>query len=235
MFEIKTDSSKCVSLIEGSAFLDQTIHDSWEYADLSFESGKIYGIISEYRQGCMYLSYLLGGKVDFGDLQIYYNDKKIEKEYLSLISWNLEPSHEKYRNKAVKKSIEKMIQKSNCEDSFEEIAEKFILTKPRYNRKLFQLSGERWRASAALGYAAGKHIFYAPYETSQFYYQMSRQGLIKILRNLTDSGSMVLLPASSDVFLKHIVDECVYLDREYDIDVLARLYSAMYCKGNWIK
>ena len=59
MFEIKTDSSKCVSLIEGSAFLDQTIHDSWEYADLSFESGKIYGIISEYRQGCMYLSYLL--------------------------------------------------------------------------------------------------------------------------------------------------------------------------------
>lgn len=183
----------------------------------------------------MYLSYLLGGKVDFGDLQIYYNDKKIEKEYLSLISWNLEPSHEKYRNKAVKKSIEKMIQKSNCEDSFEEIAEKFILTKPRYNRKLFQLSGERWRASAALGYAAGKHIFYAPYETSQFYYQMSRQGLIKILRNLTDSGSMVLLPASSDVFLKHIVDECVYLDREYDIDVLARLYSAMYGKGNWIK
>ena len=235
MFEIKTDSSKCVSLIEGSAFLDQTIHDSWEYADLSFESGKIYGIISEYRQGCMYLSYLLGGKVDFGDLQIYYNDKKIEKEYLSLISWNLEPSHEKYRNKAVKKSIEKMIQKSYCEDSFEEIAEKFILTKPRYNRKLFQLSGERWRASAALGYAAGKHIFYAPYETSQFYYQMSRQGLIKILRNLTDSGSMVLLPASSDVFLKHIVDECVYLDREYDIDVLARLYSAMYGKGNWIK
>ena len=234
MFEVKIDSSKCVSLIEGGAWLDKTIYDSWRYADLTFESGKIYGIISEYMQGCMYLSYLLGGRVDFGNLQIYFNKKKIEKEDLSLISWNLEPSHEKYRNKEVKKSIEKMLQKSKCEDSFEKIAEKFILTEPRYSRKLFQLSGERWRASAALGYAAGKQIFYAPYERSQFYYCMSQTGLIKVLRNLTDSGAMVLLPACSDVVLKHIVDECVYLDREYDIDSLKQLYS-MSGEENWIR
>lgn len=221
MFEIKIDSSKCISLIEGSAFLDKTVYDCWKYADLSFESGKIYGIISEYGQGCMYLSYLLGGRVDFGDLQIYCNDKKITKEYLSSISWNIEPSYEKCRTKTVKKSIEKMLRKGNCADSFAEIAKKFILTEPRYDRKLFQLSGERWRASAALGYAAGKQIFYAPYETSQFYYQMAQQELIKVLRNLTDAGAMVLLPAGSDVFLKHMVDECIYLNREYDLERLA--------------
>lgn len=205
--------------------MDKTIYDCWYYADLTFESGKIYGIISEYGLGCMYLAYLLGGRVDFGNLQIYFNKKKIKKEDLSLISWNLEPSREKYRNKEVKKSIEKMLQKGKCEDSFEKIAEKFILTEPRYSRKLFQLSGERWRASAALGYAAGKQIFYAPYETSQFYYSMSQTGLIKVLRNLTDSGAIVLLPACSDVVLKHIVDECVYLNRAYDIDSLRQLYS----------
>lgn len=236
MFEIKIDASKCVSLLEGVACLDKTVHDAWRYADLSFESGKIYGIISEYMEGCMYLSYLLGGRVDFGDLQIYLNDKKIRKEDLSLISWNLEPSHEKYRNDIVKKSIVKMLQKGKCGDSFEEIAKKFVLTEPRYDRKLFQLSGERWRASAALGYAAGKQIFYAPYNASQFYYQMTQQGLMKVLRNLTDSGSMVLLPAGSDAFLKYIVDECVYLNRgEYDIDYLRQMYSDKFGEGNWVK
>lgn len=235
MFEIKIDSSKCISLIEGSVSFDRTTYDCWKYADLSFKSGKIYGIISEYGQGCMYISYLLGGRVEPGDLQIYYNDRKITKEYLSLISWNLEPSHEKYRNETVKKSIEKMLRKGKCAYSFAEIAEKFILTEPRYNRKLYQLSGERWRASAALGYSSGKQIFYAPYETSQFYYQMARQGLIKVLRNLTDAGALVLLPAGSDTFLKHIVDECVYLNREYDIGELAALYANKFSEGNCVK
>lgn len=235
MFEIKIDSSKCVSLMDGSAYLDKMIFDSWRYADLSFESGKMYGIISEYGEGCMYLSYLLGGRVDFGDLQIYFNEKKVTRKDLFRMGWNLEPNRGKYKNKAVKKSIEEMIQKGKCEDSFEKIREKFILTEQRWNRKFFQLSGERWRASAALGYAAGKKIFYAPYKTSGFYNQLSGAGLIKVLRNLTESGALVLLPAGSDIFLKHIVDECVYLrDKEYDIDYLRQLYSDMYGRGDWI-
>lgn len=70
---------------------------------------------------------------------------------LEQTSWNLEPSHEKYKNAVVKKSIEKALLKNRCIEEFDKIAEKFILTEPRYDRKLFQLSGERWRASAALG------------------------------------------------------------------------------------
>ena len=72
---------------------------------------------------------------------------------LEISSWNLEPSNEKYRNAIVKKSIEKALIKNRCVEDFDTIAEKFILTEPRYDRKLFQLSGERWRASAALGYS----------------------------------------------------------------------------------
>lgn len=237
MFQIQIDSSGCVSLVEGTAALDKTVSDNWRYEDLSFESGKIYGLISEYGRGCMYVSYLLGGRVDFDDLRIYYNDRKITKKDLSEISWNLEPYHEKYRKRAVKQSIEKALQKGSCTDSFEQIAEKFILTEPRYDRKLFQLSGERWRASAALGYALGKQIFYAPYQTSAFYYQMAGVGLVKVLRNLTDAGALVLLPGGSDRVLRHIVDECVYLDenREYDIDYLRQLYLERCGEGNWIK
>lgn len=239
MFRIQIDSSRCVSLIAGAATLDKTFYDCWQYEDLTFESGKIYGLISEYGRGCMYVSYLLGGKVaDFDDLRIYYNDRKVTNTDLSEISWNLEPYHEKYNKYTVKKSIEKALKKGVCADSFAQIAEKFILTEPRYDRKLFQLSGERWRASAALGYASGKQIFYAPYESSSFYYQVSGGGLIKALRNLTDAGALVLLPGGLDRVLKHIVDECVYLDenREYDIDYLRQYYLEHgWGEGNWIK
>lgn len=59
MFKIQIDSLGCVSLVEGAVTLEKTVCECWRYEDVSFESGKIYGLISEYEQGCMYLSYLL--------------------------------------------------------------------------------------------------------------------------------------------------------------------------------
>lgn len=52
---IKIDSSKCAGTIAGSAFLDKTIFDIWYYKDIELQSGKIYGLVSEYGQGCIYL------------------------------------------------------------------------------------------------------------------------------------------------------------------------------------
>lgn len=235
-FEIKIDASKCTSLVEGGAFLDEKkVYDSWRFKDVSLESGKIYGLVGEYEQGPMYLSYLLGGKVDFGDLHLYCNGHEISRTMLEQVSWNLEPSNEEYRKAVVKKSIEKALHMNQCKDDFDAIAEKFILTEPRYDRKLFQLSGERWRASASLGYANRKKIYYAPYKPSKFYYQMCNSGLLKVLRELTDDGAIVLLPAGSDEFLRYIVDECIYTNREYDISGLRKLYGEMFQKEEWIK
>lgn len=235
MFNIKIDSSKCTSLIEGLHKFDKSTYDIFKYSDFSFNSGKTYGIISEYGQGCMYLSYLLGGRVEFNNLQISINDKKVVKEDLDSISWNLEPLKEKYKNEIVKKSIDKALRESSREESFDQIAEKFLLTESRYSRRFMQLSGERWRASAALGYAKEKKIFYTSYETSEFYYQMLQNGLLKALRNLRDDGAIVLLTAGSDVVLKHIVDECIYLDREYDFENLKKVYLEEFGENNWIK
>ncbi len=235
-FEIKVDSSECISLVEGVALLEgKKVYDSWRYKDIQFESGKIYGLISEYEQGAMYLSYLLGGKVDFGDLKIYCNDIELSRGDLEQISWNLEPTNEKYKSAVVKKSIVKAIQKNECIENFDAIAEKFILTEPRYDRKLFQLSGERWRASSALGYVKQKKIFYAPYKPSKFYYQMCQSGLLKALKELTASGAIVLLPVGSDDFMKCIADECIYINPEYDILELKKRYKELLDKEDWIK
>ncbi|MCI6583093.1 MAG: hypothetical protein PUB89_13835 [Oscillospiraceae bacterium] len=131
------------------------------------------------------------------------------------LSWNLEPLCSKVKNQQVKKSIQQAIVKTGCKLTFEEISEQFFLTKERNDRKFKKLSGERWRASAALGFVNGKTIFYAPYMTSAFYYQMNSINLFKVLRYLADNGAVVVLPVGSDRFIRNIADECIYLDPEY--------------------
>jgi hypothetical protein len=213
---IKIDASRVAGLITGSANLDKVVYDTWYLKDVELMSGKIYGLVSEYGQGCMYLSYLLGGKIDFGDLQIFIDGINVSKEDLKSISWNLEPSKEKYKNKTVRKSIEKSIIKNKCSDTFEDIVEAFYLDERRHDIKLQYLSGERWRASAALGYVSGKSIFYAPYENTSFYHSMYGSNMFKALRYLADKGTIIVLPVGSDTFIKSVVDECIYLDPVYE-------------------
>lgn len=236
-FFINIDSSRCTSLIAGAAVIGKnSFCDSWLYDSLKFESGNIYALVGEHGQGCMYLSYLLGGKIDFGDLKIYINGNKIRRPDLELISWNLEPNEERYSNKFVKKSIEKALDRNESKESFSDIQDKFLLTEPRVGRKFKCLSGERWRASAALGYAEGRKIFYAPYKTSTFYYQMCQSGLLKALRELTDAGAIVLLPVGSDEFVKYIADKCFYIKSyNYNIDDLRQRYKEHFNRDDWIR
>ena len=114
--------------------------DYWYYSDHVFKTGRSYALVSEYRQGCMYLSYLLGGQIKFEDgLDIYLNDNRITQDKLKGISWNLEPNYEPYKNLIVRKSIEKALKNGYVEESFEELAERFCLTPERYGCKLSQL------------------------------------------------------------------------------------------------
>ena len=227
---VRIDSSQCTSLVTGGAVVGKDkLFDIWRYESLQFESGNIYALVGEYGQGCMYLSYLLGGKVDFNDLKIYMNESKIRKQDLELISWNLEPSEEKYGSMVSGKSIEKALAKNNSNESFSDIQDKFLLTQSRLSSKLKYLSGERWRASAALGYAERRRIFYAPYKTSKFYYDMCQSGLLKALRELTDVGAIVLLPVGSDEFVKYIADKCIYIKPcSYNIDDLKQRYIELF-------
>ena len=62
--KIRIDSSKCKSIIQGYSYFNNGMEDWWYYSDHTFETGKSYGLISEYMQGCMYLYYLVGGKIN---------------------------------------------------------------------------------------------------------------------------------------------------------------------------
>lgn len=213
--KIRIDSSKVTGIVAGSAKLDRFVFDTWYFKNIEVESGKIYALVSECGQGCMYLSYLLGGRVSPGELIVYKDGNCVSQDELSKIAWNLEPIKEKYKNKTLRKTIEKALVKNECAETFEEIADTFYLDARKDNVKLRYLSGARWRASAAVGYVNGRRIFFAPYENTSFYHSMYGSHLFDVLRWLVDKDNIILLPVGSDAFIKSVVDECIYLDPQY--------------------
>ncbi|MCR5807631.1 MAG: hypothetical protein K6G68_11440 [Oscillospiraceae bacterium] len=215
-FTIKIDTSACTSMVAGT---DPALGDTWYYSDQVFESGKIYGLVSEYGQGSVFLSYLCGGGTDAGNdgVKITCNDVLVTCKELGAVSHILEPAKADYGKLVVRKAIEKALSESG-KGSIAQIMEKFMLTPDRSDRKFTALSGERWKAAAAYGFALGRRIFYAPYMTSSFYYRMLPTGLIKALRELTESGAVILLPVGSDSVVKHFADEIRYLDRKFVFD-----------------
>lgn len=217
--KLHIDTSNCTSCLDGSHyFKEKNLFDSWRYKDLDFESGKMYAIVSEYGQGCMFLAYLLGGKIPFENVKISKDDIEISQKDLSEIGWNLEPTNEKYGNSTARKSVEGALKITKRNETFSDIQKRFRLTDERVDRKIKSLSGERWRASAALGYALEKEVFFAPYCPSNFYYQMYRTGSFKVLQELAANGGIVVLPVGTDSVLKHLVDECIYLDAPFVFD-----------------
>ena len=64
---------------------------------------------------------------------------------------------------------------------------------------------------------------------------MCQSGLLKALKELTNSGAIVLLPIGSDHFIKYIADICIDLNvqYQYDINRLKELYQH-YGNNNWI-
>ncbi|MDE5892564.1 MAG: hypothetical protein K2H45_06560, partial [Acetatifactor sp.] len=100
-FSIRVDVIQRNMADGGTYFGKDYGYDCLHYRNLRLESGRIYGLISEYGQGCMYLSYLLGGKVDTKELSISVNEKETSRRELEKLSWNLETSREHYRNEVV--------------------------------------------------------------------------------------------------------------------------------------
>ncbi|MBQ5311419.1 MAG: hypothetical protein ILP19_05195 [Oscillospiraceae bacterium] len=215
IFEDNFTIGICTSGCREAAVRDIKFGEIWHTKDITFESGKIYGLISEYGQGCMYLSYLLGGQADPGEITVTYNGAAVDRSVLEENSLCLEPAAAPYGKKTVRKAIESALAKGHSGD-FQSLADRFMLTPERYGRRFTELSGERMRAAAAYGCALGKRIDYAPYNPSGFYHRMCASYLYRVLRELASYGALVVLPCGSDAFLRYITDELIYLDPGFD-------------------
>lgn len=188
--------------------------DTFLKQDIMLESGKAYGLVSEYGLGCEFVSFLIGGKLSrdsYLEQPVLWNGTQIAQAQLAHLAWEIEPCKTRYEKWTVKKSIEDALKQGLVDDTFASIASSFGLTEARYDRSLHQLSGERWFASMAIGYALGRRIFFAPYQTSLFYQQCAHRFRLTLAK-LKQENCLVLLPCGSDRVLRQFTDQCISLD-----------------------
>lgn len=218
IFEIDVKPLRKTNIFGDSQFVKHTYGDTFEdsfwYKKYNFKSGNIYGLIGEYGEGNWYLSCLLGGLLKIEDHVIEINGLIADQKELKETAWYVD--YNKELNKSVQRHIEEGRKHSKRDTTFKEIKEMFKLSDSCVNRKLKQLSWERWRASLAIGYAYKKKIFHYPYLTSSYYDSMLSPIMDDCFEILKKDDALILLPAGSDRVIKNHVDYCIQVDYYLD-------------------
>lgn len=191
------------------------VKDCIEKKDFDFSSGNLYGVIGEFGEGGASLSCGITGNTEFYE-GIFYLDgiKKNIKDIVD-ISWyvgNDMYQNEKKRmlyakNKINKRTIKEQIEYGiSCQKismDFDTIRELFEISSERVNRNIEFVSGERWKASAAIGFANGKKIFCYPWMNTKDINHFENQ-LTKTIEVLIKYDCIVIIPTTKMDNIKKI-------------------------------
>lgn len=191
--------------------------DDIEEIHCEFECGKIYGIIGECGSGGWGLSYILSGKESLKDQEVFIDGKRVSQEDLKEISWyvgeGLNNSCRFSREKTIHQQLQYVIRNRSMSIDEKDIIEKFYLSPERLNCRFSQLSWERWRASAAIGYAYGRKIFCFPWLSSRFVNLLILNGRMNIYTDILKSeNAIIIIPTENQESLEHIADEFIIID-----------------------
>ena len=182
-----------------------------------FEKGKIYGIIGEYGEGGETISSIMSGKIITKEEEIYYDDVKIENPNLQEIGWYVGKSEYRKglikREVSVRKALSYAVKKYKRYNSVDEVVEDFHLTPERLNLELWKYSGEKWRASLAIGYACRKEIYcFSWMNTISFTNIMISSGVFRFFKRMKEEGLIVILPTSRKENVIGLADEIIEID-----------------------
>lgn len=203
----------------------------------TFTGGKTYALIGSPGSGNCALTYILYGKealrTDPEGGQILINGQTANNAMLAenvcyaghrLIG---EPDRScvlkrfmKDRSKrwTAAELIKKGLEKSHSKYSLKDIAEIFHLSgyespNGRIYRSIDLISGERWMASLAIGYAFGKRIFTYPLLTDNFFHCITFPAQNGIFDFLKSEGAIILLPSVYEEQTSAFSDETLFMNR----------------------
>lgn len=166
-----------------------------------FQVGNLYGVVGEFGNGGAALSCGLTGNTDFYEGRIYIDDKEETISNIIKNSWyvgyDLYGSHNPFRRKTIKEQIEAGVRATHCELSAKTIQDIFYVSEERVGRNIKKISGERWKASIAIGYAYGKKIFCYPWMNSRDVEHLKEQ-MAKNIKILIDNKCVVVLPTTKE-------------------------------------
>lgn len=195
-----------------------------------FEKGKIYGIIGEHGEGGELISSLMSGRIPIEKEVIYYDDIKIDSSNIGDIGWYVGKSEYSEgiikKEICVKKALKNAIKRYQRYKSIDEIIEDFHLTPDKLEYTLSKYSGEKWRASLAIGYACKKEVYcFSWMDTAHFSSILLSSGVFRFFKRMRDEGLIIILPTSRKENVIDFVDEVIEINNpEYKSVISENLY-----------
>lgn len=195
-----------------------------------FEKGKIYGIIGEHGEGGELISSLMSGRIPIEKEVIYYDDTKIDSSNIRDIGWYVGKSEYSEgiikKEISVKKALKNAIKRYQRYESIDEIIEDFHLTPDKLEYALSKYSGEKWRASLAIGYACKKEVYcFSWMDTAHFSSILLSSGVFRFFKRMREEGLIIILPTSRKENVIDFVDEVIEINNpEYKSVISENLY-----------
>ena len=115
-------------------------------------------------------------------------------------------SKPKLNKKTIKEQIEYGVRCKLTDADFSTIQKMFCISSERVDRNISFVSGERWKASAAIGYANGKKVFCYPWMNSKDIEHLKEQ-LSHTVKVLLDAGCIVIMPTTKAENIKKVTNK----------------------------
>lgn len=191
-----------------------------------FERGKIYGIVSEYGEGGEMISAIMSGTIPINQEDIFFDKEKVENPDMHSIGWYVGKSEYHrglmHREISAKKALTEAVKKYQRYQNVDEVVKDFHLSVDRLDYPLSQYSGEKWRASLAIGYACKKEIFcFSWMSTIRFTDILLSSGVFRFFKRLKEEGCIVILPTSYKNNVSGLADDVIEIDNAQYKSVLS--------------
>lgn len=202
-----------------------------------FHKGKSYGIIGQCGEGGWGLSYNLAGRESFITGEIRINGKEATLKDFQNIGWYVGEGWPVWnrlkRNKSIYGQLKEAVKCNPNGPSIDEIIATFHLSENRLDKKVEELSWEKWRASIAIGYAFGKRIFCFPWLSTGWVNDLILNSGIHIcIETLKSVGAVTILPTQKADSVDYFIDEVIYLNNSRHVpSIRAKQVVEMYMQN----
>ena len=196
---------------ECNLFHHGTVWDYLRRNNFEFYQGNLYGIIGEFGYGGAALSCGMTGNTDYYDGKVYIDDQESTLDHIIENSWyvgmGLKDTGRLFKKrKTIRQQIEYGVHNIKQEFDAKEIQRMFKVSEARIDRNIEFVGIERWKASAAIGYANGKKIFCFPWMNSEDI-ELWKEHLLNVVGHLLDSDCIVIMPTTKEENIKKICSE----------------------------
>lgn len=194
--------------------IGETYIDNIHCSEFVFKKGKVYGLVGEHGSGGESISSLLTGRINLDNNIIYLDDSKLGEGVIQNYSWYVgktECAKGLIRKEiSVKKALEIALKQYHCYTSVDDVVADFHLSSGRLNYELSKYSGERLRASLAIGYASNRRIYCFPWMNTMFFHDIIlSSGVFRFFEKLKSEGCIIILPTSRKENVVGMVDEII--------------------------